>query len=99
MISDLVLYQLLRRIKRRSDSVTTLLGITEQHLCVGRVEHWVWNISISTTHASLHDNDLLALVGVNNRHTCDRARRKLSARPSIHTVLESLTCPFAVQLG
>ena len=41
--------------------VTHLLGITQKHLCVVFVEHWVVGTSIAGTHGALHHNDCLAL--------------------------------------
>lgn len=53
------------------DSITTILRITKQHLRTRHEEHGIRNIRISTTHASLHHNDLLTLPGVENWHSCD----------------------------
>ena len=37
-----------------------------------RIEHWVGNISITRTHTTLHHDDLLALVCINDGHASDR---------------------------
>lgn len=40
-----------------------------------RIEHRVDNVGVSRSHASLHHNHLLALVGIDDRHAGDRAIR------------------------
>ena len=41
--------------------ITHLFGITQQHLCVLFVEHWVVSTSIPSAHGALHHNHCLAL--------------------------------------
>ena len=41
--------------------VTHLFGITQQHLCVLFVKHWVVSTSVPSAHGALHHNYCLAL--------------------------------------
>lgn len=47
--------------------------ITEQHLRARHVEHRVRHIRIATRHPPLHDDGILALPRMQDRHTLDRA--------------------------
>ncbi len=64
---------LLRSIQCRLDGIATLLGIAEQHLGVWLVEHRIHDVSVPGTHTTLHHDNLLALVGVDDGHTGDWA--------------------------
>ena len=41
--------------------ITHLFGVTQQHLCVLFIKHWVVSTSIPSAHSALHHNHCLAL--------------------------------------
>lgn len=66
--------RLLRSVQCSLDGVAASLCVAKQHASVGGVEHWVRDVGVTASHTALHDDDLLALVCVDDGHTGDGAR-------------------------